>query len=196
MEFVILLFITIWGITGLKYLIKFKNTEEYENPLWKDLMLIKMRLQLMNSREFEVFCGELLMLLGYNVIITKTTRDEGKDIVIYNTDKSETFVECKLYDEELNSIISRPIAQKLVGAMRHEEVMKNIKVNGTIITTSRFTDEAKEYCDDMGIIMINTNKILDIVQILNMNDVLCAAGLMPSNVTENNDNKNRELTME
>jgi hypothetical protein len=80
--------------------------------------------------------------------------------------------------------------------MRHEEVMKNIKVNGTIITTSRFTDEAKEYCDDMGIIMINTNKILDIVQILNMNDVLCAAGLMPSNVTENNDNKNRELTME
>ena len=163
MEFVILLFITIWGITGLKYLIKFKNTEEYENPLWKDLMLIKMRLQLMNSREFEVFCGELLMLLGYNVIITKTTRDEGKDIVIYNTDKSETFVECKLYDEELNSIISRPIAQKLVGAMRHEEVMKNIKVNGTIITTSRFTDEAKEYCDDMGIIMINTNKILDIV---------------------------------
>ena len=29
-----------------------------------------------------------------------------------------------------------------------------------------------------------------------MNDVLCAAGLMPSNVTENNDNKNRELTME
>ena len=196
MEFVILLFITIWGITGLKYLIKFKNTEEYENPLWKDLMLIKMRLQLMNSREFEVFCGELLMLLGYNVTITKTTRDEGKDIVIYNTDKSETFVECKLYDEELNSIISRPIAQKLVGAMRHEEVMKNIKVNGTIITTSRFTDEAKEYCDDMGIIMINTNKILDIVQILNMNDVLCAAGLMPSNVTENNDNKNRELTME
>lgn len=196
MEFVVCLLLMVWGIAGLNFALKFlKAKKQTSNPLWKDLMLIKMRLQLMNPREFEMFCGELLMLQGYDAVVTKATQDEGRDIIIYHQDKSETFVECKLYNAELNSIISRPIAQKLIGAIRHEEVMNDIKVKGIIMTTSRFTEEAKEYCLDMEIKMIDTDEILNIVQTLDIEKVLYAVGVSPIGLTGNSEEEN-ELVME
>lgn len=159
---------------------------------WKDIALLKMRLQLMTPREFEVFVCELFSLQGYDAIVTKATGDGGKDVIVYNKDGTEIFIECKLYDKEKDSTVSRPIAMKLMGAIAEEEKLTGKKVKGMIFSTARFTKECEEYCKFMGIKMIDINGILNLAQEIGTDGVLLAANITPSNVFENDLEEEKE----
>lgn len=87
---------------------------------------------------FEVWCSELLKMMGYqNVIVTDAVADGGKDIIA-EKNGVEYYVECKLWND--HNLIGRPVIQKLVGACYHDKITK-----GIVITSSSFTEEAKAY---------------------------------------------------
>lgn len=96
-----------------------------------------------SSREFEEMVCELLDKQGYNVKLTKQSRDGGKDIIVVQKSVLGEFciyVECKKYDK------SNPISVKLVREL-YGTVMADDATAGMIITTSYFTRDAKEYRD-------------------------------------------------
>lgn len=96
-----------------------------------------------SSREFEEMVCELLDKQGYNVKLTKQTRDGGKDIIVVQKSVLGEFciyVECKKFDK------SNPISVKLVREL-YGTVMADDATAGMIITTSYFTRDAKEYRD-------------------------------------------------
>lgn len=98
-----------------------------------------------SPREFEEMVCEFLDKQGYNVKLTKQTRDGGKDIIVVQKSILGEFciyVECKKYDT------SRPISVSLVRKL-YGTVMVDNATAGMIITTSHFTKDAKEYTEQI-----------------------------------------------
>lgn len=95
----------------------------------------------LKPREFEEVMAEIYNRLGYDVELTKKTRDGGKDIILRKSDLVGDFiyyVECKKYSS------NRPLG---IGLVR--EVLGTIitdKVNGGIIaTTFFFSRDAQQF---------------------------------------------------
>ena len=95
----------------------------------------------LSPREFEELVCEFLNKKGYNVKLTKQTRDGGKDIIVVQKSVLGEFciyVECKKYDT------SRPISVGLVREL-YGTIMSDNATAGMIVTTSYFTKDAQEF---------------------------------------------------
>lgn len=94
----------------------------------------------LTGRKFEEVMAEIYCKLGYNVELTKTSRDGGKDIIIRKPEVLGDFiyyVECKKYSPD------KPVG---VGIVRElSGVIEMDRVNGGIIaTTSYFARDVRE----------------------------------------------------
>ena len=141
-----------------------------------DMKIISREIDNMDSRTFECFMAYLFEQTGEEVEITKPTRDGGYDICL----NSNTYVEIKHYSE--NNLVSRPVIQKLIGAM----IENNIR-NGIVVTTSAFTKEAyncMQKCKDVNISFMYKNDILDICEIINSTKILQWLGYDKNQITE------------
>lgn len=93
----------------------------------------------LSSREFEEFMAQLYNKLGYNVELTQTTRDGGKDIILRKPDVLGDmiyYVECKRYKEK--NKVGLDIVQRLTG------IVETDKVNGGIIATTSYLSPIAE----------------------------------------------------
>lgn len=93
--------------------------------------------------EFELFICEVLNKQGYNVKLTKQTRDGGKDLIVVQHDFLGEFciyVECKRYNKSHPVNVS--IVRELYGIINADDVTA-----GMLITTSYFTKDAKEFTE-------------------------------------------------
>ena len=104
------------------------------------------RIRSITSREFEEIIAAVFEKKGFNVELTKRTRDGGKDIIAISTDglgiKNKYFIECKHYDE--NNKISVSIVRELYGVMNQKD-----GPNKTImVTTSSFTSDAQKFVNN------------------------------------------------
>lgn len=96
---------------------------------------------------FEHLCAEILQNLGGHVRITPPVKDGGYDLDIWYQ-SHRYLAECKCYMPE--NKIGRPHLQKLVGANAVEHA------DGLIfITTSSYTDDAKEYARQVGMRLVD-----------------------------------------
>lgn len=102
--------------------------------------------------QFEQFCANVLNANGYSVFPTKKAGDGGKDLVGINDKSERVFGEVKQY--KASNKISRPLLQKLRGAMADNGVQ-----NGIFITTSDFTKDALEYAKRNKIKCINRSEL-------------------------------------
>lgn len=114
----------------------------------------------MDGRKFEYFCQWLFKQTKQykKIILTQTTGDEGKDLILQNYNKEKTYVECKHWNN--SSSINREIIQKLVGAMVSDNINK-----GVVITTTHLSQTAWDYICKLE---KNTNIKIDI---LDKNDI-------------------------
>ena len=97
------------------------------------------------SYVFEEFVGDLFKLEGYEILLTKRTRDGGRDIYAYKTDflaKICYIIECKRYDPKHK--IGEPIIRNLYGVIAKERVS-----GGILVTTSYFTRPAYDFVKDI-----------------------------------------------
>lgn len=106
-----------------------------------------------NPTDFEEFCAKLYRKMGYKAETTPPTNDGGYDVKIVN-DYDNAIVECKCY--ALTNKIGRPLIQKLVGANQTELADRMI-----FITTSSFTSSAIKYADEVGVELIDGNKLVE-----------------------------------
>ncbi len=94
-------------------------------------------------RQFEEIVAEVFRSKGFEVDLTKRTRDGGKDIIAVHTDaigiKNKYFVECKRYAE--SNKISVDIVRSLYGVMNTVDGPNK----AIIVTTSTFTDDARKF---------------------------------------------------
>lgn len=106
--------------------------------------------------EFESFCAQLLQDMGMRVKLTQMTRDGGYDLIAY--DGSEVIaVECKCYFPDRK--VTRPMLQKLTGANTV------LGADGLMfLTTGMFTKDAVLYGSDVGIRLIDGNRLAQLVR--------------------------------
>jgi restriction system protein len=97
----------------------------------------------LSPRQFEEFIAEVWDRLGYQVELTKRTRDGGRDIVAVKQAEVSTryLIECKRYDP--NHKISVGVVRELYGVKVHEKATK-----GILATTSYFSPDALEFVDE------------------------------------------------
>lgn len=164
-----------------------------ENKLLKqlkvrDLWLIKERIKMMDHRDFEFCISTLYSMLGYKTETTRATKDGGKDIVIQDENGEFIFVECKHWkdcvrddiDEEneySRSAIGQDVCQKLRGAMDYGfDGITPIK-KGIVVTTTRFTEQAKTYCKAMNIEMVDIDGIMRMVEHIGSEKIYSVVGI-------------------
>jgi restriction system protein len=126
---------------------------------------LKLKNQKVNGSDaFEVYCGNLLSLMGYTDIeVTEFVADGGKDIIAIK-DGEKYYTECKLWDWTIeNHHVGRPDVQKLVGAMFKDGIKK-----GLFITSTYFSKEAIEYADglpkDLQVELIDGDKLVSMLE--------------------------------
>lgn len=111
------------------------------DTLIKNLKKSPMDIYQVSSRQFEEIVAYLLSGMGWEVELTKETRDGGRDILAYmqtDLDKFLCLVEAKRYN------IKRPVGVELIrtlyGTFCHYQANKAM-----MVTTSRFSKDAREF---------------------------------------------------
>ncbi len=97
-----------------------------------------------SPRKFEEIIADIFFKKGFEVELTKRTRDEGRDIVaIYNHMDISTkyLIECKRYARA--NKVSIDIVQRLFGVKIAEAANKAI-----LATTSTFTKDARHFASN------------------------------------------------
>jgi DNA-binding transcriptional MerR regulator len=99
-------------------------------------------LKVMNRRKFEELIAELFRGFGYQVELTKQTRDGGRDIIAIKSEKVSVkyLIECKR--PEPGNYVSIAPVRELYGVKTHEGATKAI-----LATTTRFSPDALEFFD-------------------------------------------------
>lgn len=91
-------------------------------------------------RQFEELIAELFKAKGFEVELTKITRDGGKDIIAISTDQFGTklkyFIECKHYSED--NKVTVDLVRSLYGVKHSKEGPNKV----ILVTSSSFTTDA------------------------------------------------------
>lgn len=116
-------------------------------------------------REFEEVVCEIFQKLGYEVILTKQTRDGGKDLIMKTTLggglKFLINVECKKFSKE--HTVGVDVVRSVKGVHVEDNVNKSI-----IVTTSTFTNDAKKFADKNELItLMDINCLIELIKKIN-----------------------------
>jgi len=96
-------------------------------------------LLLLSPREFEIALGRLFETQGWDVVVTPASGDGGKDLVLQR-EGMRILVEAKQFSPERK--VGRPLVMKLHSAVTYERAN-----GGILITTSKFTEPAREFAE-------------------------------------------------
>lgn len=164
-----------------------RNKETIESYKYRiitqnDLDILEETLNVMEGREFEIFCSKLFSLMGFKTELTPSVCDEGKDIILTDVNNNKTFVECKAW--HTSSVqIGREVASKLIGASALYGVKKAI-----IVTTGDYHANAFDYADrvnklgDFELELWGMYDILKRAKEINTTEVLRIAGIEKTNL--------------
>ncbi len=118
---------------------------EINDWMLKELNKNPIDLYKLSSRKFEELIAEIFIRKGYNVELTPTTHDGGKDIYVANKNDFGSFlylVECKKYNPTRKVGVS--VIRDLYGVLSKERATYAIAV-----TTSYFTKPAQEFQQEL-----------------------------------------------
>lgn len=102
--------------------------------------------------EYELFCADILRSTGWQVSPTKTSGDQGADLIAIKS-KRVLLIQCKLY--------TKPVGNKAV-----QEVVSALKYyggnEGAVVTNSEFTTSAKRLANANCIKLIHDSELFRI----------------------------------
>jgi len=114
----------------------------------------------LSGQEFEYVIKTLLTEMGFKAELTERTGDGGIDIIA-KLDKpfvgGRYLFQCKRYGD--GNMVGAPEVRDFYGA-----VMADRAVKGIFITTSDFTNQAKEFASQSGIEIVNLSKLLQLFE--------------------------------
>lgn len=118
--------------------------ESISHQLTEHLIANPSAIHQLSPRKFEELVAYLMEKQGYEVTLTKQSRDGGVDIFALKRDGFGSFltiVDCKKYSE--NNPIGIDLVRTMYGTLNIEKAS-----HGVIATTSRFTKDAKVMAED------------------------------------------------
>jgi restriction system protein len=92
-----------------------------------------------SDRQLELLVASLYEKIGFTTIVTKKTRDGGRDVIAERSEpgkREKLLIEVKHHEKP----IGVPVVRALLGVVSSEKVNK-----GVIITTSKFTKDASRF---------------------------------------------------
>lgn len=103
----------------------------------------KEQIRNMTSREFEFFVGSIFEKLGFNIKITKATRDGGHDIIATKATPIPftLIVECKHWGEKHKVDVS--VIRSVYGVQTAEQANQSV-----VVTSSKFTRDARKFAEE------------------------------------------------
>lgn len=109
----------------------------------------------MSGIEFELWVAEYFRKRGYEVQTTKTTGDHGIDLLLYKAKKITGVIQCKNWEAS----IGEPIVRDFYGSMLSVKAPE-----GYVITTSSFTQQAKDFIQGKPIKLIDMEELLKLAE--------------------------------
>lgn len=103
----------------------------------------KEQIRNMTSREFELFVGSIFEKLGFNIKVTKATRDGGHDIIATKASPIPytLIVECKHWGEKHKVDVS--VVRSVYGVQTAEQANQSV-----VVTSSKFTRDARKFAEE------------------------------------------------
>lgn len=151
-----------------KFNLKYKNTEledlfekiaeeidleEFEQDLGSSKTIEINEFTELNGYEFEGYLKNLFEYLGYTVLATPLSGDQGADLIM-SKDNEKTVVQAKKY----NGAVSNKAIQEIVAAKYHYKSSKAI-----VVTNSTFTESAIELALSNNVELWDGQKLTDII---------------------------------
>jgi restriction system protein len=112
----------------------------------------------LSNSEFEKFVGKLLSANAYyDVEQVGKSGDHGADLIAHDVQGNRVIVQCKKYSTGNN--VGEPDIQKFAGSIMHYKAQR-----GIFVTTSLFTQNAKEFAKDKPILLVDGDLLVQWVQ--------------------------------
>lgn len=111
----------------------------------------------LDGHQFEDYLKELFAILGYQVIRTKLSGDQGADLII-DKDNIKTVVQAKKY----SGAVSNSAIQEIVAAKAHYSASMAM-----VVTTGRFTKSAFELAKSNNVDLWDIDKLNNVVSEIN-----------------------------
>jgi restriction system protein len=112
-----------------------------------------------SADEFEDFVADLFVKRGYGATIVGGDGDHGVDIVVTNPQGERELVQCKRWDRRW---IGEPIVRDFYGAFVHD----GDAVRGYVVTTSCFSEAAREWAEGKPIHLIDGKQLAEAVEVI------------------------------
>jgi len=125
----------------------------FEKTLIKEEVKEEVNLDFMSGYEFEQFLGNLFKKMGYNVINTKLSGDQGADLIVERFGE-KTVVQAKNY----SGSVGNKAVQEALAAREYYKCDKAI-----VITTSYFTRQAIDAAKKTKVELWDRNKLNEII---------------------------------
>lgn len=105
----------------------------------------------LSPTDFENMVVELYTALGHKARRTGATGDHGIDVLVHANNGEKWIVQCKRW----RGTVGEPIVRDFHGAMQHEKADK-----GAIITTGKFTAQARDWARGKPITLLEGDEFL------------------------------------
>jgi hypothetical protein len=160
--FVCLIVFAVWG--AVKLIQKAKRAEAARRVAWERSMaflsqtpttgigksVTTTNVKELTPYELEMFAVSLFRTMGYKVVHTGKTHDGGIDVHLTNPNGRSELVQCKQWSKP----VGEPEVRDLAGAMLHEKA-----VRGYILAPGGFTENARRWAADKGIMLADVQGI-------------------------------------
>jgi len=134
------------------------DLEGFEQNLGEDSNLqILSDPQNLSGLEFEAFLKQLFEILGYTVMQTKSSGDQGADLVIM-LDNIKTAVQAKRYSGK----VSNAAIQQVVASKKHYKCDKTL-----VVTTGKFTKSAIQLAISNDVQLWDSEKLSKVISEIN-----------------------------
>lgn len=100
--------------------------------------------------KFEHYVAKFFERKGYNSNVTLPSNDGGYDIILTHTNREKYLVQCKRY----RGTVSSPELRNFLGTLVYNNVEK-----GFVVTTGKFSAEAKKIASSHNITLINGKQL-------------------------------------
>lgn len=97
---------------------------------------------------FELVMKQVFEIFGFTGALTPPTGDDGIDILLRSPKGSVSIVQCKRYSEELS--VSPREVREFLGSLTFQKA-----AYGYFVSTSRFSSQAREFCNEHKILLID-----------------------------------------